>query len=329
MGVGRGFINTKPMAINQDLKALVIDKERVDAYFFLYWYIHSGSLLAAKGGGSTVQGITLDDLRTFPILLPTKNEQTKIAEIISSIDSTIENNESLVNKLTGLKNALMQELFTKGIGHTEFKDSPLGKIPKDWKTLKLNDVLLEVYDCEHKTAPTDENGLFRIAGTSDVRNGELIYATMRRTSEAIYKEWTSRNEPKIGDIIFTREAPAGEAALIPEHTRVCLGQRTVLLRPNPEVILPSFLLYSFYSPVLRRKMELDFIGTTVSRINMADIKQLHCLVPPIDEQQKISDSVSIVGKRIIDQKDKGAVFEVLKKALMQDLLTGKVRVKTA
>jgi type I restriction enzyme, S subunit len=144
MGIGRGFINTKPMAINQDLKALMIDKERVDAYFFLYWYIHSGSLFAAKGGGSTVQGITLDDLRAFQILLPTKHEQQKIAEILSSVDTAIENNESLVNKLTDLKKALMQELFTKGIGHKEFKESPLGRIPKDWEVVECRCIISEM-----------------------------------------------------------------------------------------------------------------------------------------------------------------------------------------
>ena len=64
-------------------------------------------------------------------------EQQKIASILTSVDEVIEKTEAQISKLQDLKKGMMQELLTKGIGHTEFKDSPVGRIPKGWEVVKL------------------------------------------------------------------------------------------------------------------------------------------------------------------------------------------------
>lgn len=303
------------------------DIRGLDTEFFYYLLHNLVPKFLSRGQSGTQSNLNTTIVGDEYFNCPPILEQKKIAQILSDTDTAISKNQITLNKLTNLKKALMQEVFTKGIGHKDFKDSPIGKIPKHWRLCKLSNVLESIFDCEHKTAPTDTSGHFRIVGTTDVKNGNLIYSSMRPTNEKTYKEWTNRAIPVNGDIIFTREAPAGEAALVPPDWKVCLGQRTVLLRPNKSIINPSFLLYSFYSPFIRKKIESEFIGTTVTRINMADIKKILCIVPPVEEQKIISNSISSVDNRIRILHNKLDSLNSLKQALMQDLLSGRVRVK--
>jgi type I restriction enzyme S subunit len=74
------------------------------------------------------------------LLTPPLNEQTKIAEIITSVDDVIELTEKEIEKLQMLKKGMMQDLLTKGIGQTKFKDSPVGQIPEGWEVLELGQV---------------------------------------------------------------------------------------------------------------------------------------------------------------------------------------------
>ncbi|MBE4703031.1 restriction endonuclease subunit S, partial [Citrobacter freundii] len=146
----------------------------------------------------------------------------------------------------------------------------------------------QVIDCEHKTAPYVEKSDFLVVRTSNVKDGRLIWDDMKFTTQNGYEEWTQRAIPEYGDVLFAREAPAGETCLVPKDIKMCMGQRMVLLRPASEKIDPLF----FSLVLASEKIKLDIlklsIGSTVSRINIEDIKQLKVPVPSLDEQRKIS-----------------------------------------
>jgi len=115
----------------------------------------------------------------------------------------------------------------------------------------------------------------------------LIFKSAKYTNHEVYLEWTARGTPEAGDILFTREAPAGEACIVPTNSQICLGQRMVLFKVNHKKILPMFLLYSLYGG-----LSDDFIrqlsqGSTVIHLNMADIKNIPLFEIPINEQQSI------------------------------------------
>src|SRR5690606_16903207 len=109
--------------------------------------------------------------------------------------------------------------------------------------LTLADVCLQITDCEHKTAPAAPRGTEYgySVGTPCIKNGRLLLDAAKRVDRATYEKWTARAVPQKDDIILTREAPVGESALLDGNSRVCLGQRTVLLRPDPLKIDPRFL----------------------------------------------------------------------------------------
>lgn len=323
--IGYVAINTVPMATNQGFQSLRC-KNGVSPDYMYQHITWMRPKLEKMSSGSTFSELSSSNAKKLRVILPPFPEQEKIAAILTSIDDVIEKTRARIDKLKDLKTGMMQELLTKGIGHTEFKDSPVGKIPTRWKYCELSMVVNAIVDCEHKTAPYVERSEYLVVRTSNVRGGELILDDMKYTNSEAYQAWTQRAVPQAGDILFTREAPAGESCLVPKSLKICMGQRMVLLRPDRNKVLPDFLSL-FLSTDLAKLAIYDLsIGTTVTRINIEDIRKIPCLVPPLDEQEKISQHINSTSNALTKKRRRLDQLELIKKALMQDLLTGKVRV---
>ena len=187
--------------------------------------------------------------------------------------------------------------------------------------------LCQIIDCEHKTAPYIDSSPYLLVRTNNIRDGQLVFDEMRFTTKEAFYEWTQRAIPVHGDVLFTREAPAGETCLVPEHLYICMGQRMVLLRPNRNLIDPLFL--SLYLNTEHCKTEISklSIGSTVSRINISDIRQIKVALPPLAEQTKIAQILSTWDKAITTTERLLANSQQQKQALMQQLLTGQKRFK--
>ncbi|AZY48015.1 hypothetical protein C0J09_01845 [Bordetella avium] len=326
MAVGKAVVFDKAVAINQDLKA-VYPSLSLSSDFFLHWYLANSEQVSNLATGSTVKGIRLEVLKALPLALPPLREQQKITTILSSVDDVIEKTRAKIDKLKDLKTGMMQELLTQGIGHTEFKDSPVGRIPASWVATELGLLLDKIFDCEHKTAPYVDQSRYMVVRTSNVRDGELVLRDMRYTTADAYREWTRRTTPRFGDILFTREAPAGESCLVPEGMSICMGQRLVLLRPNKDVVSAEFLSLYLNSKMARTAINDLSIGTTVKRINIDDIEKILCALPSLGEQVQISAAIYSIQRKLSFAIEKLNCLESVKKSLMQDLLTGKVRVE--
>ena len=112
-----------------------------------------------------------------------------------------------------------------------------------------------IIDCEHKTAPTEEVGIPLIR-TPNIGEGRLILGNVQRISEKTYKLWTRRSEPKPGDLIMAREAPVGNVAIVPDGEKVCLGQRTVLIRVKAPEVDAYYLNYLLNSRAMNTYLNL-------------------------------------------------------------------------
>src|SRR3990170_8740185 len=105
---------------------------------FLFHYLrHEGRRFQALSTGSTFKAIRMREIESFQIPLPPTVEQTAIVGVLGVVDSAIELADKVIAKTELLKKGLMQKLLTRGIGHTEYKDTPIGKIPKTWQIAKL------------------------------------------------------------------------------------------------------------------------------------------------------------------------------------------------
>lgn len=156
----------------------------------------------------------------------------------------------------------------------------------------LDKVCELIVDCLHKTAPIEDSG-YPLIRTPNIGRGRFELDGVHRVSEDTYKVWTQRAVPKENDIILAREAPAGNAAIIKGEQKLCLGQRTVLLRPDELQVVPPYLAYLLLAPKQQAFLLGNSTGVTVEHVNMSDIRRLPLRnLPPLQTQRKIAAILS-------------------------------------
>lgn len=160
-----------------------------------------------------------------------------------------------------------------------------------FKTHELQDLCVKIVDCEHKTAPIQSEG-FPSIRRPNIGKGQLLLEGVNRVSEETWTEWTKREAPQHNDLIFAREAPLGNVAIIPKNLKLCLGLRTVLLRPDTERVTARFLCYLLLSPKNQHTMHSRGGGATVPHLNVKEIRKLPIDLPPLPTQQKIAQILS-------------------------------------
>lgn len=150
----------------------------------------------------------------------------------------------------------------------------------------LGDVCEFIVDCPHSTAPDEGKG-YPLIRTPNVGKGRLDLNGVHRVSESVYKQRIQRGAPRANDLIFAREAPAGNVALVQENQTVCLGQRTVLIRPNVQKVNPQYLVYYLLSPKPQYELLGTANGATVAHVNLPAIRNLKIELPEKSVQDKI------------------------------------------
>ncbi len=154
--------------------------------------------------------------------------------------------------------------------------------------MTLNDVCEFIVDCPHSTAK-DEGVGYPLIRTPNVGRGRLILNDVHRVSEAAYQKRNLRATPQDDDLIMAREAPAGNVAIIKNGEKVCLGQRTVLLRPDKTKVYPDYLAYYLLAPQQQYGLLGTANGATVAHVNIPVIKTLPVSLPSIERQKKAAD----------------------------------------
>ncbi|MGB3788208.1 MAG: restriction endonuclease subunit S [Phormidesmis sp.] len=166
----------------------------------------------------------------------------------------------------------------------------------------LNDYILseiaDVVDCEHKTAPKVDSSKYCSVRTTDILNGKIDYENANRVSEETYAKWTKRATPESEDIVLAREAPVGEVGWIKDGYRVCLGQRTVLIRVTHSEVSKRFLLYHLVNPETKYELQVRSGGSVVAHLNMKDIRNFKLSLPPLPEQKAIAQVLSSLDDKI-------------------------------
>ena len=155
----------------------------------------------------------------------------------------------------------------------------------------LNEVCELIVDCPHTTAKDEGEG-FPLVRTPNIGKGRLVYDGMHRVCEDVYNKRNARAIPQENDLIFAREATAGNVALIQKGEKVCLGQRTVLIRPNQEMVNPAFLTYFLLAPKQQYNLLSTANGATVAHVNLPTIRNLKIDLPELTIQHRIATILS-------------------------------------
>jgi len=310
--------------VNNHAHILRAKENDLDKWIF-YSLVHKNILKFINGG--TRAKLNQSDLREIQISLPPLPEQKKIASILTSVDEVIETTQKQIDKLQDLKKATMNELLTKGIGHTEFKDSELGRIPKSWETVGVSDVCEEIFlGLTSKVDYVDSGGVYLVRAT-DISKGVLDFSKTKQISREQHQKLTKYRRAKKGDVLVSKSGSLGVCALVDTDTEFSIYESIIVMQSDEEVLLSNFLLWFFRSSLTQHQLLGDSVGSTVGHLNLGDFRKLRMTLPSLDEQMEIANKISEIDAYLNLKNIKLSQTQSLKKSLMQDLLTGKVRVK--
>lgn len=275
--------------------------------------------------GSSVYGLSKSNLPKVEVQVPPLVEQRKIADILTSVDSAISKTEAIIEQTEKVKKGLMQQLLTKGIGHTKFQQTEIGEIPDLWKIKDLKDCVLKLVTGRTYTPVYFEEGI-PILRSPDLKNGFPDFSSCYYVSEDEHRNFT-KAIPRPGDIIYIREGGSyGIPAYVDTDREFSLGQRLSLIRTDPTYMNSRFLFYQLSSTRLINQARVIVGGNASPHINQKDIEKYLILVPPIVEQNKIVSILDSLQNKISIENKVLKSSQLLKKALMQALLTGSIRV---
>jgi len=323
--------------ISRTIARVAIAREKGNAQFIRQWLLSGFGSKALKDSilGTTRDSLNLSALRKIQIPLPSPPEQTKIAEILSTVDRAIEQTEAIIAKQQRIKTGLMQDLLTCGIDEHgnlrseethEFKDSPLGRIPVEWEVKPIEQKLEHIIDYRGRTPKKVVAGI-PLLTAKNVRDGYLSEEPREFIAEENYKKWMTRGIPECGNVMFTTEAPMGNVARVPDY-KLALAQRVLTLSSKRSELTNEYLFWILHWSNSRERLEALTSGSTVVGIKQSVFRKVLFKYPKVDEQKEIAKTLDSHEKIVINEKRKLEKLHSLKTALMQDLLTGKKRVTT-
>lgn len=326
--VGFTALNVRPLTINQGMTALSPKHEdQTDALFYAYYLRHLKPFLEQLGAGSTFKEVSRSSIGRLKVFYPGLKEQKKIAAILSTVDEAIGKVDEAIAKTQRLKKGLMQELLTKGIGHREFKNTEIGRIPKDWDVAELASLISELKN-GFASGKRDENGIVQIRMNNITTDGRLIldsYLKVPRPDQI--------NNLLLGanDLLFNNTNSidlVGKSALFKQAPFPCTFSNHFTRFRFREIVLPDWVLNIFI--VLWQKG--FFKSVAIRHVGQAAVHKSHLLklkipLPSPPEQRQIATILSTVDKRLEFLRERRQKLNRIKKALMNDLLTGRKRVK--
>jgi type I restriction enzyme, S subunit len=317
---------TKPFSyVSSNAMCLDNVSDEIDQNF-LYFALNYRTLGDTISGSAQPQ-ITRQSLQVVKFPAPTLPEQKKIASILTSVDELIERTHKQINKLQDLKKAIMNELLTKGIDHTEFKDSELGRIPKSWEVKSLGEIVFKITDGEHLSPKIVSRGK-PILSAKDIREEGVQISGVKFVEPIPFQKMLSRCKPEFGDVlIVSRGASIGRVTLNNLNFQFALMGSVILIKPDQDKLMGEFIALCLGTENTQDEM-MGLSGSSAQQaIYLKDIKNLKLPIPSLPEQSKISSLVRSIDHQKKNLNSKLTQTQSLKKSLMQVLLTGKVRVK--
>lgn len=297
-----------------------------------------------RANGLTRYGLPNAVIENAPVWLPELPEQTAIGAILRLVDEAIAKTESVIAKLKHVRAGLLHDLLTRGLdehgqlrdpmAHPEqFQDSPLGRIPKEWSLETLGDRL------KHN-AGTIQTGPFgsqlhaheyRTEGVpvimpQDIREGNFDDTQIARIPLAKAEE-LRRHRVRWGDLIFARRGDLSRCAAVAEREVGWLcGTGCLLMRFEQGNLSTRWLSLAYRHDFGQRQIAARAVGTTMVNLNTTLLAHLVFAFPPKEEQEEIVRRIDGPDATIEKELANRSKFGLLKSGLMNDLLTGRVRV---
>jgi type I restriction enzyme S subunit len=293
--------------------------------------------LSRVAAGTTRYGLSNGAIANLPIFVPTRNQQDFAASVFRTLDETIRKTEQLIAKLQLAKDGLLHDLLTRGIDdngelrdpkrHSEqFKNSALGKIPVAWQSTKLGKLVSQDRPIAYGILMPGRGypGGVPVIKVKDIYDGCIDETDLLLTSPALDYEYR-RSRLIEGDLLFTIRGSVGRMAIVPSS----LGGANIT-QDTARIGLvgahASFVRHYLEMPTPKRFVEVHTIGQAVKGINLGELRKVPLVLPPLDEQVAIARQIDTSVARIDCEAKVVLKLSAIKRGLMDDLLTGRVRV---
>jgi type I restriction enzyme S subunit len=337
-----------PAYLNQRVGRLILKDENRANYNYLTHVLRSPfyeSWAYKEATGVAQLNISSQQIEAMYFLLPPLPEQRRIAEILDTIDEAIQKTEALISKLKAMKQGLLHDLLTRGLDkngklrdpkvHPEqFKDSPLGRIPKEWKVEKLGEICRRS-DGSVQTGPFGsqlhakdykDSGI-PIITVEHLGDNQIIYNNLPLVGRMDY-ERLERYRIETGDLVFSRVGAIDRCAYVSEQENGWLfSGRCLRVRTGGKFVNPRFLSFQLNSHGSRKWILNHSVGSTMACLNTSILSEVPVLLPLIQEQENMALLLDAHDARIRTEEQYRDKLKLQKKGLMHDLLTGKVRVE--
>jgi type I restriction enzyme S subunit len=325
----------KVLLVKSDMKFLIAwnlflikaDSTLVDPHFLfsIFQRLDSEKYYDKFLTGNATKFINKKFLSDMVIPLPPLPEQQKIAEILSTVDQKIDSIDTKIKETQTLKRGLMQRLLSEGIGHSEFKESEIGRIPEGWEVVKVGSI------CNLTaggTPLTSEESYWNPKEIPWLSSGEVnkkkVFYTDNMISQIGLDNSSAKLLPKHSILIALAGQGKTRGTVAISEMELCTNQSVAAILPSKKVV-PYFLYHNLDS----RYEELRNMSTGSGGrggLNLAILKSVVIALPPIEEQNQIAEILSTTDEKLESLRTKKEAFETLKKGLMQKLLSGELRV---
>ncbi|WP_169787900.1 restriction endonuclease subunit S [Alicyclobacillus ferrooxydans] len=310
--------------INQHIARVRVVKNDVLNPLFLLYYINSEKVrnhfYFVKTGLAYPQ-ISLKQVQELQVPIPPKVEQDKIAAILTSVDDAINATQRIIDQTEVVKRGLMQQLLTKGIGHTKFKQTEIGEIPTEWDVVPLSNVMNLVA----RPMKMDEEEEYQLV-TVKRRHGGVVPRERLLGKNILVKNQFYIRE---GDFLISkRQIVHGACEVVPKDLDgaiVSNEYHTLSVSSNFDM---NYFRWFCRTPMMMKYFLVSSIGVHIEKMlfKLDDWFKRKVPLPPLEEQKEIAKVLTSVERSIKSNHDYLGKLTLLKSGLMQLLLTGKARV---
>lgn len=281
--------------------------------------------------------LSMTNIRLFEIPIPPFAEQQRIAKALSDVDALIFTTEKLLQKKRNIKQGTMQELLTgkkrlPGFAKSNnTKMTELGEIPEDWEVKNIMDILISSKD-KLKIGPFGSqlkkeyllsNGFYKVFGQENIYSGNFEYCYRFLTKEHFQKLQSCELKP--GDFVISTMGTIGKCDIVPENAGVGIMDSHLVRLRLLNSMDKNFFKYFFQSDLIQKQIVALSVGGIMDGLSTAIIKKLNVIEFSKEEQNSIAKILSDMDNEIDLLNTKLEKYRNLKTAMMQQLLTGKIR----
>jgi len=342
VGVGKVAINSIDIAISQDLTGAIVDRTKAHPEFLAYAIQFDGvqESIRLATRGTTIKGIPRKDLVQILIPLPPLPEQRRIAHVLNTIQRAIAAQQDVIAAARELKRSLMQRLFTYGpvtqrrggaeAPRVELKETEIGPIPAHWEIMPLEKyALVQIGAAKGRKLDDRDTITVPYLRVANVQDGYLDLSEIKEIR--IRESELGRYSLQPGDVVLTEGGDfdkLGRGFIWHGEVPNCVHQNHIFaVRADRDRLLPEYLAYLVQSDYGKSYfLKVAHRTTHLACINKTKLKAFPLLVPPLSEQERIARFLHVADGKIAAEEQRLAALQALFRSLLQQLMTGQVRV---